>query len=57
MCKHRDHTFGNAGLARNIVNETIKNLDYRIAKLPKEKRTQEAMKTILAEDIQLDTEK
>ncbi|MBA4494049.1 AAA family ATPase [Paenactinomyces guangxiensis] len=55
--KNRDHTFGNAGLARNIVNESIKNLDYRIAKIAKEKRTQEAMKTILAEDIRLATEK
>ncbi|NNU98469.1 right-handed parallel beta-helix repeat-containing protein [Geobacillus sp. DSP4a] len=49
--ENRDHTFGNAGFARNVVNEAIKNIDYRVAKMPKEKRTQEITKTILAEDI------
>lgn len=47
----RDHTFGNAGLARNIVLEAIKNLDYRVAKLPKEERTESIMKTIQPVDL------
>ncbi|WP_052144887.1 AAA family ATPase [Halalkalibacter okhensis] len=47
----RDQTFGNAGFARNLINEAVKNLDYRIAKKPKEERTQIEMKTILMEDI------
>lgn len=51
MYENRDHTFGNAGFARNIVNEAIKNLDYRIARISKEERNVENIKTILEKDI------
>ncbi len=49
--ENRDHTFGNAGLARNIVNQAIRNLDYRMAKLPKEQRTLRQTKMILKRDL------
>ena len=52
----RDHTFGNAGLARNIVLEAIKNLDYRVARLPKEERNESMMKTILPIDLPIGKE-
>jgi F-box protein 11 len=49
----RDHSFGNAGYARNMVNEMISNIDYRVAKMPKEQRTPEIMHTVQAEDLNL----
>lgn len=47
----RDMSFGNAGFARSVVTETIKNTDYRVAQMPKEERTPLVSATILAEDI------
>lgn len=49
----RDKTFGNAGLARNIVNESIKNLDFRVAQIPKEQRTEKMITMILQEDLSI----
>jgi F-box protein 11 len=49
--QNRDHSFGNAGFARNVITETIKNMDYRAALVPKENRTQEFNRTILLEDL------
>lgn len=49
--QNRDHTFGNAGLARNIVNQAIRNLDYRMAKLPREQREKEQTKVIMEKDL------
>ncbi|MGH1142410.1 right-handed parallel beta-helix repeat-containing protein, partial [Bacillus pseudomycoides] len=51
--ENRNQTFGNARLARNLVNESIKNANYRVAKIPKVERTEEIMKTILLEDINI----
>lgn len=48
---NRDQTFGNAGFARNMVGELIKSLDFRMAKLPKEKRKQINTKAITPLDI------
>jgi F-box protein 11 len=50
--ENRDHTFGNAGFARNTVNELIKNLDYRMARTPKEERNRESMRTVLPIDME-----
>ncbi|ART78177.1 hypothetical protein B4U37_19965 [Sutcliffiella horikoshii] len=47
----RNHTFGNAGFVRNIVNKAIKNADFRIARIPKENRHANHMNEILFEDI------
>ncbi|MFA8439853.1 hypothetical protein [Pueribacillus sp. YX66] len=49
----RDQTFGNADLARNIVFEA--NLDYRMARTPKEERDDTMMKTILPIDLNIDS--
>ena len=36
---NRDETFGNAGFARNIMIETMKNTDYRVAQMSKKERS------------------
>ena len=38
LYENRDKTYGNAGLARKIIEQAMKNLDYRIATLPVEHR-------------------
>ncbi|MCG7344045.1 right-handed parallel beta-helix repeat-containing protein [Sporosarcina sp. ACRSL] len=53
----RDRTFGNAGFARNVVEEAIKNLDYRMAQIPREQRDEEMIKLLLVEDVNLVSEK
>ena len=52
LYEKRDKTYGNAGLARKIIEQAMKNLDYRIATLPVENRTDEQKYTIDVEDIQ-----
>lgn len=47
----RDASFGNAGLVRNLMTETIKNLDYRVAQIPKAERNALITTTILEEDL------
>jgi Holliday junction resolvasome RuvABC ATP-dependent DNA helicase subunit len=49
--QNRNETFGNAGFVRNIIEKAIKDLDYRVAKLPKQERNQELIRTITNEDI------
>ncbi|WP_461201124.1 hypothetical protein [Anoxybacillus sp. TBDG-1] len=49
--EHRDETFGNGGFARKTVIESIKNTDFRVSNMPKHLRTEQAIKTILPEDI------
>lgn len=49
--QNRDRSFGNAGFARNVITETIKNVDYRVAMVPKEKRTPELNRKILSDDL------
>ncbi len=53
--QNRDRSFGNAGFARNVITETIKNVDYRVAMVPKEKRTPEFSRKILLEDLAITT--
>lgn len=48
---NRDVSFGNAGLVRNLMMETIKNLDYRIAQIPKAERSDLSTTVILEEDL------
>ncbi|MFB5265330.1 hypothetical protein ACE41H_00810 [Paenibacillus enshidis] len=36
-----------------MVTEMVSNIDYRVAKMPKEQRTQEIMHTIQTEDLNL----
>jgi len=52
LYENRDKTYGNAGLARKIIEQAMKNLDYRIATLPIEERMEERKYTISVEDIQ-----
>lgn len=49
----RDRSFGNAGFARNLITETIKNVDFRVAQIAKENRTPEMISTIFCEDLVL----
>lgn len=49
--QQRDRSFGNAGFARNVIMETIKNTDYRVAMIPKEQRSPGANGIICSEDI------
>lgn len=51
LYQDRNKTFGNAGLARNIMLEAIKNVDYRVAKLSKVEREMINKKEILVEDL------
>jgi SpoVK/Ycf46/Vps4 family AAA+-type ATPase len=48
----RDETFGNAGYARTLVTNITKKLDYRIALIPKEKRSLVETDLITKEDIE-----
>ena len=52
LYENRDKTYGNAGLSRKIVEQAMKNLDYRIATLPIEERTEEQKYMIDVADIQ-----
>ncbi|MEH7111584.1 right-handed parallel beta-helix repeat-containing protein [Neobacillus niacini] len=51
--RNRDESFGNAGFARNIMIETMKNTDYRVAQLPKEERFRINSKMVIVEDLAL----
>ncbi|UOE94785.1 AAA family ATPase [Alkalihalobacillus sp. LMS39] len=51
MYQTRNKTFGNAGFARKVISESIKNLDYRVSQLPSEELTEEIKKTIEPSDI------
>ncbi|HDR8173328.1 TPA: right-handed parallel beta-helix repeat-containing protein [Bacillus thuringiensis] len=52
LYENRDKTYGNAGLARKIIEQAMKNLDYRIATLPVEHRMEKQKYMIDVEDIQ-----
>ncbi|CJI35054.1 Uncharacterised protein [Streptococcus pneumoniae] len=52
LYENRDKTYGNAGLARKIIEQAMKNLDYRIATLPVEHRIEKQKYMIDVEDIQ-----
>ena len=47
----RDEHFGNARTVRQVVQESVKNQNLRLAGMPKEARTKEMIETILLEDV------
>ncbi len=47
----RDKHFGNARAIRQVVGETIKNQNLRLASMKKEERTKELMEAILLDDV------
>lgn len=49
--RSRDKSFGNARLARNIIESSLKNHLLRIADIPSAERSDEIIKTITSEDI------
>lgn len=51
LYNNRNRTFGNAGLARKIVFQTIHNRDYRITKLPPSEIKEDEKKMIEKTDI------
>ena len=48
----RDKHFGNARTVRQVVGETVKNQNLRLASMKKEERTKEIMETIIFDDVQ-----
>lgn len=48
---NRNHTFGNAGLAKQIATTCIKNLDYRISQTNSDSLTKEERRMINRSDI------
>jgi len=49
--RERDKTFGNARLARNLIDNAIKNHMLRLVDTPPEERHEEAIRLITIEDI------
>ncbi|MDP4174225.1 MAG: AAA family ATPase [Bacteroidota bacterium] len=52
LYRSRDKTFGNARLVNQFFNEAKMKLGRRVISLKEEERTEEALRTILAEDIE-----
>ena len=48
----RDEFFGNARTVRQVVAESVKNQNLRLAATRKEDRTPDLMATIILEDVQ-----
>jgi hypothetical protein len=48
---HRDEFFGNARTVRQIVAESVKNQNLRLAAISKEERTPDLLATVLFEDV------
>lgn len=51
LYKHRTKYFGNARSMRKIVEKCIRNQELRMANLPKDKRTQKLISTVIIEDV------
>lgn len=51
LYKFRDKYFGNARTVRNIVNQVIKNQSLRLATIPPEERHENALSTVIYEDV------
>lgn len=49
--KKRDKHFGNARTVRQVVGESVKNQNLRLASMKKEERTKELMGAIILEDV------
>ena len=47
----RDKHFGNARTVRQVVGETVKNQNLRLASMKKEERTPELMESVIVEDV------
>ncbi|MFM8850115.1 MAG: hypothetical protein ACKOE5_06955, partial [Cytophagales bacterium] len=47
----RDKHFGNARTVRQVVGESVKNQNLRLASIKKEERTPELMETLILEDV------
>jgi SpoVK/Ycf46/Vps4 family AAA+-type ATPase len=47
----RDKHFGNARTVRQVVGESVKNQNLRLASMKKEERTPELMETLILEDV------
>lgn len=48
---HRDEFFGNARTVRQVVAESVKNQNLRLAGIKKEERTPDLMATIILDDV------
>lgn len=51
LYKNRNHTFGNAGLAKQIATTCIKNLDYRMSQINSDSLTKEERRKIERSDV------
>jgi SpoVK/Ycf46/Vps4 family AAA+-type ATPase len=49
--EERDEHFGNARTVRQVVGESVKNQNLRLASMKKEERTKELMEMIILEDV------
>ena len=48
---HRDEHFGNARTVRQVVAESVKNQNLRLATIPKENRTPDLLNTVTLDDV------
>lgn len=51
LYEERDKHFGNARTVRQVVGESVKNQNLRLASMKKEERTKELMETIILDDV------
>lgn len=49
--EHRDEHFGNARTVRQVVGESVKNQNLRLAAMKKEDRTTEMLSTVIIDDV------
>ncbi len=51
LFEERDEHFGNARAVRQIVGESVKNQNLRLASMKKEERTKELMESVILDDV------
>jgi len=51
LFEHKDKYFGNGRAVRRIIEEAIRNQHLRLSELPKNKRTEKVVGTLMLEDI------
>jgi hypothetical protein len=51
LFEQRDKHFGNARTVRQVVGETVKNQNLRLAEMKKEDRTPELLETVILDDV------
>ncbi len=51
LYEERDKHFGNARTLRQVVGESVKNQNLRLASMKKEERTKELLETIILDDV------